>query len=151
MCFCSIFKVKHCIILCLVALFFRTSTLAGSVGIEMTRIYYPPACNVQRTTLHHYWVRFYYNGAEQPLVCEMKVVVYLVAKQIICNPCGKKTESKNLPHFSGWVWKPSLVIIVFTIFISHVNDSLTSEITDKVSFGQRDHHLHLCLQMKQVW
>ena len=25
---------------------------------------------------------------------------------------------------------------------------LTSEITDKVTFGQRDHHLHLCPQMK---
>ena len=28
---------------------------------------------------------------------------------------------------------------------------LTSEITDEVSFGWWDHHLHLCLQMKQVW
>ena len=28
---------------------------------------------------------------------------------------------------------------------------LMSEITDKVSFGQRDQHLHLCPQMKQVW
>ena len=27
---------------------------------------------------------------------------------------------------------------------------LTSEITDEVSFGRRDHHLHLCPQMKQV-
>ena len=27
---------------------------------------------------------------------------------------------------------------------------LTSEITDEVSFGRRDQHLHLCPQMKQV-
>ena len=25
-----------------------------------------------------------------------------------------------------------------------------SEITDKVSFGRREHHLHPCLQIKQV-
>ena len=28
---------------------------------------------------------------------------------------------------------------------------LTSEITDDVSFGRKDHHLHLCSQLKQVW
>ena len=28
---------------------------------------------------------------------------------------------------------------------------LTSEITDAVTFGRRDHHLRLCPQMKQEW
>ena len=28
---------------------------------------------------------------------------------------------------------------------------LTSEITDEVSFCQRDHHLHLCPRMAQLW
>ena len=32
----------------------------------------------------------------------------------------------------------------------NANDSLTCEITDEVSFGRRDHHLHLCPQMKQA-
>ena len=32
----------------------------------------------------------------------------------------------------------------------NVNDSLTSEITDEVSFARRDQHLHVCSQMKQV-
>ena len=27
---------------------------------------------------------------------------------------------------------------------------LTSEITDEISFGQWDHHLHICPQMKQA-
>ena len=28
---------------------------------------------------------------------------------------------------------------------------LTSKITDEVSFGQSEQHLHVCPQMKQVW
>ena len=28
---------------------------------------------------------------------------------------------------------------------------LMSEITDEGSFGQQDHHLRLCPQMKQAW
>ena len=29
--------------------------------------------------------------------------------------------------------------------------ALMSEITDEISFGRQDHHLHLCPEIKQVW